>query len=162
MPEPTRDPELTELEAALRGLQPRADLDRAALCFRAGLASAHSGWVWPLAAVTSAATAAVLGFLLLTRPVPPAVERIVVVTVPVPTPIPPDVSQPAPVPPSPPTDAGTPLAAAVPETTEWGLSSEGQRLREHILRWGLDGLPQPQEAASSTPSETPASLLRIH
>jgi hypothetical protein len=96
MPEPTRDTELTELEAALRGLQPRADLDRAAVCFRAGRASARSGWVWPLAAVASAATAAVLGFLLLTRPVPPAVERIVVVTVPVPTPAPPDAPQPAP------------------------------------------------------------------
>jgi hypothetical protein len=157
MPEPTRDTELTELEAALRSLQPRADLDRAALWFRAGRASVRSGWVWPLAAAASAA-----GVLLLTRPTPPAIERIVYVTVPAPAPAPPDVPHPAPEPPSPPHDLGTPLAAAVSETTEWGLPSEGQRLREHILRWGLDGLPQPPEPAPATPPETPASLLGIH
>jgi hypothetical protein len=153
MPEPNRETDLTDLEAALRGLQPRADLDRAALWFRAGRASVRSGWAWPLAAGVSAAAAAVLGCLLLTRPAPPAVERIVYVTVPMPVP------QPAPVPPSPPPEAETPLASAVREMPEWGSPTEGRRLGDHILRWGLDGLPQPIEP-TPTPPETPASLLR--
>ncbi len=154
MLEPTHDTDLTDLEAALRTLQPRADLDRAALWFRAGQAAARGRWAWPLAALVSSAAAAVLGCLLLTRPAPPTVERVVFVPIPVPAPVPPEI-------PSPPPEAQTPLAAAVPEVPDWGLSPPAVRLRDHVLRWGLDGLPLPAEPTPSPPPETPASLLRL-
>ncbi len=157
MPEPTEQPDLTDLETALRSLQPRADLDRPALWFHAGRASVRRGWAWPAATGLSLALAGICGLLLLTRP---ATERVVYVQVPAPAPSVPPVRPPEPEPPSPPTDPGMPLAFAVPETTEGGLSPSSVRLREHLLRWGLDGLPLPQESAPAAPPESPASLLR--
>jgi hypothetical protein len=152
MPEPAEFTDMSNLESALRGLQPREDLDRPALWYRAGRASVRRGWAWPLATAASAALAAVLGFLLLTRPA----ERVVVyVTVPAP-PVPP-VRLPEPEPPSPAPEPETPLA--VPPETGGAFSPSSLRLREQVLRWGLDGLPMLQEPAPSAPTETPASLL---
>jgi hypothetical protein len=156
MPEPS-EADLKELETALRSLQPRADLDLAALWFRAGRASAPRGWGWPLAAGASAALAAVLGLLLM-RPDPPAVERVVYVPVREPAPAVRPERQPEPEPPSPPRDPGTPPAVA--EVPEGSLSPDALRLREHVLRWGFDGLPMPREPAPAAPADTPASLLR--
>src|SRR5262245_54030076 len=111
MPEPREHTDLTELEAALRGLQPRADLDRPALWYHAGRASVRRGWSWPLATGMSTALAAVFGFLLLTRP---PTERVVYIHVPAPAPSVPPVRPPEPEPPSPAPDPGTPFAVAVP------------------------------------------------
>jgi hypothetical protein len=150
MPEPREHPHLTELEAALHGLQPRADLDRPALWYHAGRASVRRGWAWPLATGMSLALAAVCCLLLLTRP---AAERVVYVHVP------PPVRPPEPEPPSPAPEPGAPFAVAVPETTVGALPGS-LRLREQVLRWGLDGLPMPQEPSSSAPADTPAHFLR--
>jgi hypothetical protein len=157
MPEPVDHPDLSDFETALRNLRPHEELDRPALWHRAGRASVRRGWFWPLATGASSALAAVLGFLLLTRPV----ERIVI-TVPVPVQVPPapEVRPPEPEPPSTAPDRGTPFAVALPEKTEGTFSPDTLRLREHILRWGFDGLPMPQGPVSSAPPETPASLLR--
>jgi len=90
---------LSAVESALRGLAPHAGgLDRDEVLFRAGRASGPRRWPWALAAVTSAATAGVLGALLALRPAPPVVERVRYVPVPAeadgePGSVPPEVIQ---------------------------------------------------------------------
>src|SRR5690242_1894554 len=82
---PTNEPELTAVERALAGLTPAAGgLNRDALMFAAGRASARRGWGWPAAAGGSALAAAVLGAVLLFRPAPEPVVRYVWVTPPPP------------------------------------------------------------------------------
>ncbi len=150
--------ELKELESALRELAPPSTLDREALMYQAGRASVRQGWAWPAAAALSSMAALALAALLWMRPAPEPVVRFV----PVPTPGPQ-----APVRPDPPRSPAPPLTsaeqpgpvAALAEPPAWPGSAEVVRLREHLLHWGLDGLPPDQPAAMSA-ADTPASLLR--
>jgi hypothetical protein len=139
--------DLTELESALGSLTPRSGVDRDVLLFRAGRASAPQSWGWTAAAVSSL-TAAVLFFLLLTRPAP--AERVVYVLVPAPAP-------PQETPPAPPPHEDSATAPTADFTT-WQPQRDSLRLRDHLLHWGLDGLPPP--AGPVEPAETPGELLR--
>jgi hypothetical protein len=150
MPEPTDRPEVSDLENALCSLRPRADLDREAILYRAGRASVRGSWAWPLVACTSTALAAVLGVLLLARPAAPPGERVVERIVYVPTPPrqepPPPTPEPSPPPPSEPSALDT-----------YGGPNS---LLDHVLRWGLDGLPPAPDYRPANPSDSPAGLLR--
>ena len=133
--EPT--PELTELEEKLRRLAPgEGKLDRDALLYRAGRASARRGWLWPAVACVSSLTAAVLGVVLATRPAPAVVERIVYV--------PAEAHAPAP-----PTDIPPGELPAYPVALE-DLPPR-LRLQERLLLRGLDGLGE------RPPAPAPAS-----
>ena len=160
------DPEVTAIESALRALVPsRSELDRDRLMFRAGQVSARSRlltrWAWPSIAATLAIVAAGEGVLLATRPEPRVVERLVIVR----EPAPPPAAQPEPVvilrenPPNPSPDS----------ESSWPMASDALRLRRQVLRFGLDGLPEPphllsQSVESARPpgatSESPGLLRR--
>jgi hypothetical protein len=141
--------ELNALEAGLRQLAPRAPtLDRDALMFRAGRASAPRGWAWPLAAAASTLVAVALGMALALRPDPPTSVRVVQVPAPEPAPSP----GPEPVSPPAPTVSGDSWS---PE------SSRYFRLQEQVLRWGLDGLPPLPPATAPPEPATLDNLLRL-
>jgi hypothetical protein len=156
MPERADDPEVMDLESALRGLRPRADLDREVLMYQAGRAAAGRGWGWPLATAAALALVATLAIRLFTL-APPAVERIVLVPA-APAPQPPRESGASPLPAQEPTRITPPESAETPDAF---LYPSPHPLRDHVLRWGLDGLPPAPELAPTPPSDSPASLLRI-
>lgn len=151
MSEQPIDLELKAVADALAQLKPRpAALNRDALMFRAGQASAPRGWKWPVATAASALVAIGLGVALLIRPQPPVVERTIVVKVTVPaaeTPAP----QPKPLTPTPDT------AALVSQEPDPSPLSDYQRLEDHLLRWGFDGLPPAPHVPA--PKETRDGLL---
>jgi hypothetical protein len=150
MSEPTDRPEVNDLENALCSLRPRADLDREAVLYRAGRASARGTWAWPLVACASTTLAVVLGVLLLTRPAAQPLERVVERIVYVPAPPrqeAPPASEPS-VPPS--SEPSAPDAYGSPYP-----------LLDHVLRWGLDGLPPAPDYGPANPSDSPAGLLRM-
>jgi hypothetical protein len=151
MPEPTDRPEVTDVESALRGLRPHAELDRCAVLYRAGRASVRGNWIWPLAAVLSTSVGVVLGWLLLTRPAAPTVERIVERIVYLPAP-----PRQEPAPPLPPESSTTPATSELSAVDGY---FGPQSVRDHVLRWGLDGLPPAPNLGPIDPSETPASLF---
>lgn len=136
----TSDPGLTRFEEALKSLAPApACLDRDQLLFRAGQASSRRrGWVWPAASAVLAAVALTLGALLVFRSAPPPIERIIQV----------------PAPPTQPMDR--PLledSPSVPDAVTAVPRPPGYlRLRDEVLRWGADGLPQP---APVPPTDVP-------
>ena len=141
MSEPTIDPELTSLEAALAGLAPRpARLDRDRLMYRAGQKSrAALRWLWPASTAASALAAGCLAVALALRPAPPVVERVVYLPAPEVAPAP---------------DSPAPAAA----DSRAGLAGY-LRLQERLLRAGLDGLPEPPPEAPPPP-QTRDSLLQ--
>jgi len=147
MPEPI-DPGLNEVAAALGALRPNPPaLDRDRLLFRAGRASAPRPWPWQLTAAVSATAAALLAALLVFRPAPTPVERVVVVH---------DL---APAPPKPEETPAPPAAVeAAPPTYSWP-NTPYRRLEDNVLRWGLDGVPQPPPSAEG-PADTRDSLLK--
>jgi len=146
------NPDLSALADALAGLKPRpAALDRDALMFCAGRASAPRRWGWPLVTAAVSLLALGLGVGLFVRQ-PLVVERIEYVRVEVPVPAPPAPETPAPVP----TPADTP--SLVTHEDEAPPLSGVRRLEDHLLRWGFDGLPPAPHAPP--PKETPDSLLR--
>jgi hypothetical protein len=147
------DAELTTLAAALAQMRPRPPaLDRDGLMFRAGQASAPRGWKWPLATVASTLVAIGLGIALLVRPQPPIVVRTEYVEVIVPAPE-------MPAPESKPTPALAENPALVSHEVETSPPmSDYQRLQDHLLRWGFDGLPPAQQ--TPVPQQTPEKLLR--
>lgn len=140
------DPALDALAGALRGLAPRGGLDRDALMFRAGRASAPRGLAWPLAAAASAAAALALGVLLWARPepAPRVVERVVY--------LPAESSPRAPDQPAPSTGG---------DGTGTGSWSSYLRMLPRVARSGFDGLPplpEPPPDGDATP--TPDALFR--
>jgi hypothetical protein len=141
------DPALDALAGALRGLAPRAGgLDRDALMFRAGRASAPRRWAWPLATAASAAAALALGVLMWARPepAPRVVERVVYLPAESPPRAP---DQPAPSP----GDAGT-------GTGSW---SSYLQMLPRVARWGFDGLPPlPESPPDRDAPPTPDALFR--
>lgn len=144
MSERSEERELTALESALRDLRPHPEtLDRAALMYRAGRASAR-GWAWPAATMSAVALAMILGMLLLLRPAPSVIERIVYQPAPSPEPL--RMSSEESIPP-------------LSDETSRGAWSHYVHLQEQVLQHGLDGLPEP---STPPPEQTPSleSLLR--
>jgi hypothetical protein len=141
MPEPHPSPELAALEEQLRGLVPQAGaLDRDRILFRAGRASAPTGWVWRAVAGVSTLTAAALAAVLALQPPPQAVfER--VVRAPAERP-----ASPAPPASVPGEEAAIPVRADAAEEVP-----PHRRLQEHLLRWGLEGFGPPPPAPEHPP-----------
>jgi hypothetical protein len=136
------DPHLTAVEAALAALAPASRLDRDQLLFRAGQASVpRFGWRWPAATgvMTLATVALTLAWVL--RPSAPVVERVVTVVVHEPAPSEPPAPSPGPV-----------AVAGVAEHAE-REGADYLKVREQVLRWGVDYLP-----AASGPG--PSALAR--
>jgi hypothetical protein len=133
------DPELNAVESALGRLAPaRSRLDRDRLMFQAGAISARSasrrGWVWPSIAAMLAVVVVSETLALATRPDP----RVVV------------VQQPAPLAQETvgETDPVRILAQSRPSPSEgdelWAVGGgEALGLRRQVLRFGLEGLPDP-------------------
>jgi hypothetical protein len=137
MSERSEEQELTALESALRDLRPGPEtLDRAALMYRAGRASAR-GWMWPAATVTASVLASLLSVLLLLRPAPSLVERVVYLPATQPEP---SVTGPA--------TSDTPVR----DDAGQGAWSHYVHLQEQVLLHGLDGLPAPSNAPEPTPN----------
>jgi hypothetical protein len=138
MSEPDATPELVALEEQLRLLAPReGTFDRDALLYRAGRASVHGGWGWPMATVLSSVVAVVLAGVLVMRS--PQVVYI-------------PVERPAPT-----LDEAPPISTeptAIREPVALEELTPYQRLQEHLLRWGLDGLPTPPPVESPPASDT--------
>jgi hypothetical protein len=147
MSEPTHEPELTGVERALAGLSPSAGgLNRDALMFAAGRASARRGWGWPCAAAGSTLAAAVLGALLLLRPAPdPVVRYVSVPSAPRETePTPPRLPGESPVP----DETQPPASKASPLRRE----PDYLTLRHAVERWGDAGLPSAPLSADDGPA----------
>jgi hypothetical protein len=148
------DAEVTNLEVALRSLQPRVELDREALMYQAGRASVGRRWAWTLATAVSMVLAATFGLMLWARPAPHVVERIVYLP-----------AKPEPAPPrEAPSPHPEPTAAAPVESTESDspmLYQSPYPLRDYVLRWGLDGLPPGPPPAPTYSTDSPASLLQL-
>ena len=159
MPEPTHDPELAALQAALTRLTPAPDgINVARLLFRAGQASVpRCGWAWPCATAASALLAASLGAVLLLRPGPQTIERVVTVYKEPPT-QPPGASAGT-------TQAQSASAGNRPAEPAYADSrpEDGDyvRLRREVLAHGVDALPPlaPWPAADRpSDADTPFSL----
>jgi hypothetical protein len=161
------DPELTAIESALGRLIPAPSrLDRDRLMFQAGAVSkrgsGRSGWAWPSAAAALAAVVVCESMLLAMRPAPRVVERLVVVREP-PGPSTSESVAPAPSrepasgrgnPPTAPVVRLSPasgLAIDSPATTlAWAgdAVSNSRRLKDLVLKFGLDALPEPASRLS--------------
>jgi hypothetical protein len=162
-------PELTELESALRALSPAPSrLDRDRLMFEAGARARRVPLLWPSAAAALALVVAGETTLLVSRPGPRVVERLVVIR----EPSTPAAAETRPVAAVPPTrdpvvssvfDAGrsAPSEAILPG--RWLTIADARRLQRRLLNPGLDGLTEPAGIAgpsgptSGTPSR-PASV----
>lgn len=136
--------DLNDLAAALRDLTPKpAGLDRETLLFRAGQAAAPRRWFWPLATLVATSTAGVLAVLLALRPVRVEhriEERIIERLVPVPV----EPSPPSPSPGERELSPGeNPAGLGYPADAAPARQTPGDRMREHLLRWGFEGLPVP-------------------
>ncbi len=137
MSEQTHDAELAGFERALKALAPTPGrIDRDALMFQAGQASApRAGWRWPAATVALASTAIAFGTLWQQRPAVVVVDRPVPQLVYVEAP----VRDPEPLTPAPTLENG-PVA-----------QTGYVRLRNDVLRWGVDAMPTLPAAAFVTP-----------
>jgi hypothetical protein len=158
------DPELAAVEAALDRLTPaRSRLDRDRLMFEAGVASARSrsrgAWIWPSIAAGLAVVAISESIVLARRPEP----RVLVVRQEV-APTRGAVAGP---------DAVHILVEARPSPEVRGRTNdlgggEGLGLRRQVLRFGLEGLPDPPLLTQSdgsgpvpgSPPETSQPLRR--
>jgi hypothetical protein len=140
--------DLNDFARDLGQLRPTpALLDRHAVLYRAGFAAGRRSLARPLgAAAVAAGVLAVTFAALWARERRPSPERVVFVPVAV-------QSQPAPPQhESPPPDfvaESVPAGGPKPVVSEPSFLTARQKLEEHLLRWGLDGLPPPP----STPSE---------
>ncbi len=155
------DPELTAVAAALGALKPaRSRLDRDRVLFQAGQRAGQARWIWPALAASLALLALGEAWALAYRPAPGVVERIVV------------VHEIAPAPPVLPAPESASVAAVTPPLiaplpSRFGPPPDrAAGLRWQILRFGLDGLPEPPPLALQTgprPAgpESPSSGLRL-
>jgi hypothetical protein len=143
MSQPRNDPSLSAVERALAGLAPSAGaLNRDALMFAAGRASAPRGWGWPCAAGATLAAAA-LAVLLFFRPAPEPVVRYV------PAPAAPQETAPSPPP------AGDSLAQDEAPVSPPRPGMGYLTLRQQVERWGDAGLPSTPLADDGKPTESP-------
>jgi hypothetical protein len=138
MPQDPLDPELEAVESALGRLAPaRSRLDRDRLMFEAGVLSVRSGsrrgWVWPSIAAGLAVMAVSESFVLATRPDP----HVVVVrqeAAPARRAVEPEPVQ---------ILVGGRPSASQEEDSRIGGGGEGLGLRRQVLRFGIEGLPDP-------------------
>jgi hypothetical protein len=149
MPQEPLDPDLRTIEEALGQLAPaRSRLDRDRLMFQAGLLSARSAmkrrWVWPSIAAAMALLAMSESIVLAVRPG----ARVVMVQTPAPReqPVPPPTVELL-------TDA-KPSPSATPELWLPG-DSPGLGLKRQVLRFGLEGLPDPPPLLTQARRSTP-------
>lgn len=154
MSKETPDSRLGELETALARLTPSGGgLDRDALLFRAGKASARQRrWPWQAATGALALLAASLGAVLVLRPQPERVREIVVVHVPVQAPV-------ADQPPESPRDPRPGPSAVFEEPTS--APTDYLRLRQQVVRWGPDVLPHTPPLQVSYEAPTIEDLLGL-
>ncbi len=146
------DPQLSGLEALLAGLAPLPGrLDRDQLLFRAGQASmTRTSWLLPGATTLLALLALGLGVALVWRPSPSAVERVVYVPVQPPAPAAISVPElPAPV----------DVKPARVQGKDHLAQADYLRLRDQVLRLGVDALPPPPAATAAPPMDKADSLL---
>jgi hypothetical protein len=153
MSDGTPDRDLAGLEAALKGLGPApARLARDRLLFRAGQLSARPTgcWVWPAATAALALVATGLATALLLRPAPGPVAPVIIHAPPRQLPRPTDRPPvPAEHTPEPEPRPGPPEAVAMgSEPPPDGYL----RLRDQVLRWGVEALPGPAPTAAAPPS----------
>jgi hypothetical protein len=150
MPQEPLDPELRTIEEALGQLAPaRSRLDRDRLMFQAGALSVRSAprhrWVWPSIAAALALLAMSETIVLAVRPG----ARVVLVQSPAP--------QEPPVSPRPVellSDA-EPSRSTAPDLWLPG-DSAGLWLKRQVLRFGLEGLPDPPPLLTQTRGSAPA------
>jgi hypothetical protein len=154
MPAETHDRELAALASALAALVPAPGrLDRDQVLFRAGQAMvAPPGWLWLAATAILAGTAATLGLVLLLQPTPQPVERMVYVRL-----------ESAPVSPGDRVAEGNPPPPVDSRSAEnenrWRTQLGYVHLRQQVLRWGVDGLPDSPSAPPAQPPETVEKFL---
>ncbi len=146
------DPQLSDLEALLAGLAPLPGrLDRDQLLFRAGQASVtRTSWLWPGATSVLALLALGLVVALVWRPSPSAVERVVYVPVQAPAPAPISVPE---IPEL--KDAKPPRAQEKDQLAQ----ADYWKLRDQILRLGVEALPPPSAATAAPPMDKADSWL---
>jgi hypothetical protein len=164
MSQRSSDPELNDIESALRGLVPvPSRLDRDALMFQAGAALARSTprgrWIWPSIAATLAIALFSESLLLVIRPDPPVIERIVVVREPAPAtgmPARLDVPAPPPAPQDALSGAWSPDAPSL--ASSWPEVPGYQRVQDLVLRLGLDALPERSSPPESRFDRTEESV----
>jgi hypothetical protein len=126
---------MNDLEKSLSSLLPapgRFNRDR--ILFRAGQNSAPRRWLWPCLSAGLAMLSAGLLTMLVMRPGPVVEERIVYLSLEVPAP-----------PVTPPTES--PEIATAPPESSWRQGPRYYQVQEQVLRWGLDGLPEPAPLA---------------
>jgi len=183
MSEIPSDPELSDIESALKALAPAASrLDRDQLMFQAGTISVrsarHGGWGWPSIAAALAVALGCESLILALRPGPQPLDRVVVVQERALEPLPPGEaprSSAAIATPGAILDPQPQNASGLPRSTgesvsqsSWTSATECQRLSELVLRFGLDALPErpplASQAVSSADSPSsgfePAGVLR--
>jgi hypothetical protein len=138
---------LSPLESALGNLKPApAALDRDRLMFRAGQAAAGRNWAWPASTAVLFATSLVLAGMLVVRPA--GTETVRVVYVP--------AERPAPAPPGPraPTPPSTPTPPTVQSVALPPASAPYLALREQVVRFGVDSLPDLPPLTTASPAPT--------
>jgi hypothetical protein len=146
MSESLHDPRIEAVEAALSALAPLpAPIDRDRLLYRAGQVSMAKGrWAWPGATAVLALVAVTLGVALCLRPAPQPIIHIVHVAVREPVPVAPAVAERPPAPEE--ADATTGV-----DRERWLAQADHLKLREQVLRWGLDVLPNPPPGPALEP-----------
>jgi len=142
------DPELIALEQSLTRLEPRGQLDRDAVLFRAGQAAGRGRHLWQATTALSTFAALFLGWLLWNRPTPEP-ERIIQ-TIIVERPVLPPVE-----PPLPPRTTPEPRILADSGTADY------LRRRKEVLRWGAEMLPQAPPLDTTGDPLTPGSAPRL-
>jgi hypothetical protein len=170
------EPEMTDIESALRALAPvPSRLDRDRLMFEAGrLARGRTGrerWLWPSVAATLALVVAGESVVLASRPAPRVVERLVVIGEPSKA-TPSDMETVIAVAPSP--ERSTPASAGgvAPNRFEdiwgdpsqailpprWETVADARRLQDRMLSLSFDRLAEPRRGRrSSGPANEPPS-----
>jgi hypothetical protein len=175
--QPDPNAELTAVEAVLGSLAPSSGrLDRDRVMFQAGRAAPHRSLAragWPALAACLAAVVVGEGAVLSSRPAIRYVDRVVVVRepapslAPAPSPSPTPAAIPVPEPEPEQKLAGDVLEARLPFLTLTRVETDYERLRARVLKYGLDGLPDPPALAAHSggpsavrPDESAAALLR--
>ena len=154
MSEESNPQDVKGIEAALGALAPApVRIDRDGLMFRAGQASTgRHRWAWPAAAGALAAVAATLAMVLVPRPRPEPEQRIVYVEV---------EKKPVKVPEK--TEPPVQVARAAQERLVRDDLPRARigyfKLRDELLRWGLDALASPPVAITIEPPLTIEKLL---
>jgi hypothetical protein len=154
------DRELAALESALKGLAPAGvKFDRDQLFFEAGQASVRSRrWLWPATSAILALTACILGILLILQPEPREVVRVVTVFVPEERKTEGDKGRKGEVERE---EKEISPSPSLPLSSSPARPGDYLRLRDQVLRWGVDMLPDPGPLPDTDREAPPTSVLDI-